>query len=142
VDDPVYIGKHPGEHSICDVLVQDPVHLTLPHRDLLSATRHEVEQTITGVADRPGHAAFEERDVGDRLLLGQPPPEDISYILQRLGGKEEAPSYGLLAIGTHDEVELGRVTIREVHRHGIGLGVGHGGDLLVLVVDRIREPAP
>jgi hypothetical protein len=32
-----------------------------------------------------------------------------------LGGTEEASSDGLLAIGTHDEVELGSVAIREVH---------------------------
>jgi hypothetical protein len=142
MDDPVRIGEHSGERGIRDVLIQDPVHLSLPHRDLLSATRHEVEQTIPGVADRPGHTVFKELDIGDTLLLGQSPPEDISHILQRLGGKEKAPSHRLLAIGTYHEVKLGGVTIREVHRHGSIPGVGHGGNLLALVVDRIWDSAP
>jgi hypothetical protein len=115
VNDAVRIGEHLGKCGIRDVLIQDPVHLALPHRDLLRATRHEIEQTIASSADRPGHAAFEQGDMANRPLLGQTPPEDISHILQRLGGKEEVPSNGLLAIGAYHEVKLGRVTIREVH---------------------------
>jgi hypothetical protein len=142
VDDPVSIGEHSRKRNICDVLIQDPVHLTFPHRHLLRATWHEIEQTVAGIADRPRHAVFEEGDVGDRLLLSQSPPEDIAYVLQRLGGKEEAPSYGLRAIGTHHEIKLGGMTICEVHRYGIASEVGHGSDLLTLVVERIWDPAP
>jgi hypothetical protein len=123
MDDAVRISEHPGERRICDVLIQDPVDLALPHCDLLRATRHEIEQTIAGIADRPRHPVFEEGDVGDRLLLGQPSPEDIPRVLQRLSRKKETPSYGLLAISTYHEVKLGRVTIREVHRHSIASGV-------------------
>jgi hypothetical protein len=64
------IGEHPRECGIRYVLIQDPVDLTLPHRDLLRATRHEIEQTIAGITDRPRHTVFEEGDVGDRALLG------------------------------------------------------------------------
>jgi hypothetical protein len=142
VHDTVRIGKHPRERSLRHVLIQDPVDLALPHRGLLCATRHEIEQTIAGSADCPGDAVFEKRDVGDRVFLGQPPPEDIAHVLQRLGGKEAAASYGLRAIGAYYEVKVGGVTIREVHRHGVVPGVGHGGDLLALVVDRIADPAP
>jgi hypothetical protein len=123
MDDAARIGEHPRECGIRYVLIQHPIDLALPHRDLLRATRHEIEQTIAGSADRPGHAVFEEGDVGDRLLLGEPPPEDISHVLQRLSGKEEAPAYRLWAISAYHEVKLGAVTIGEVHRHGIAPGV-------------------
>jgi hypothetical protein len=123
VDDPMRISEHPGKRGIRHILIEHPVHLTLPHRDLLGATRHEVEQTIAGGAERPGDAVFKKHAVGDRLLLGQPSPEDIPHVLQRLGGKEQAPSDGLRAIGTHYEIKLSGVTICEVYRHGIASGV-------------------
>jgi hypothetical protein len=59
-----------------------------------------------------------------------------------LGRKEEAPSDGLRAIGTHYEIILGGVAIGEVHRHGLASGIGHGSDLLPLVVERIGNLAP
>ena len=64
------IGEHSGERGIRRVLIENPVDLALPHRDLLCTTRHEIEQAIAGGADRLGHAVFEEGDVSDRLLLG------------------------------------------------------------------------
>ena len=60
-----------------------------------------------------------------------------------MGGGPGGLYFSALAkqLGPHHEVKLGSVTLCEVHRHDIASGVGHGSDLLTLVVDRLREPA-
>lgn len=103
----------------------------------LSATRHKIKQTIASIANRPGHAVFEERDVDDLLTLvidriWEPAPQvsrQDTPIGHRSGDGlflEQTPLIMLscLGLGTEDKGSLRGLEVGDIRIHKVTLDEG------------------